>query len=503
MFNLLSHKKIKSTKIKFFLFFFILNFPVFIIAQEDLGKKYYESAITFMKAKNYPQAIDDLLSIIKNLPESPYADEALLELGKYYLEIEKNEKKAKEYFTMLKEKYVKTENGPAGYYYLGDINLVFGSTPEQLRDAYANFERVPLLFPHSKWVQPSLYKAGITLRLFGQPLNSIAILNQSIEKFPNTEFTELSKLELALSFLSLNKSTTALRILQEVLDNSPSPSIKNKAMDYLSYAYRYHFWKNSTSTPLYQSSKENFFPNIKLNDPKQIFLNLANKKICILDEGNNSIYETDLDGNILQIFKIDNLRSFFFNRKGELFLATKKFISTPEKETIQFSYIYELKTKFIKDIKDAAIDAEGNYYIIDGNIKGLFKFNNKAEEIDFPLHKTKESFKKILIDQRNRILLVADDKLFKIYNTDGELLYSIADYNGEKFKEIKDFTIDAFENIYILDSDSKTIYIYDNLLKPLAKFNIPENIAPVSIASGFEGELYLINKKTKSIFLFK
>jgi len=291
--------------------------------------------------------------------------------------------------------------------------------------------------------------------------------------------------------------------LQEVLDYSQNPSIKNKALDYLSYVYRYHFWKNASAAPLYQSSKDNFFSNINLNDPKQIFLNLNNKKFYVFDEGNNSIYETDLNGNVLQIFKINDLRSFFFNRKGELFLATKKFISTPEKETIQFSYIYELKTKYIKDIKDAAIDAEGNYYIIDGNIKGLFKFNNKAEEIDFPLHRTKENFKKILIDQRNRILLIADSKILKIYKTDGELLYSLSDYNGEKFQEIKDFAIDAFENIYILDSDLKAIYIFDNLLKPFAKFNIPENISPVAIAAGFQGELYLINKKTKSIFLFK
>lgn len=490
-------------KISVFIFFILFLNVIVSFNQEDLGKKYYESAMAYMQAGNFIQAIADLQSIVKSLPDSAYADEALLELGKYYMEQENDKKNAELYFSMLKEKYIKTENGPGGYYYLGKVGLFFGATQEELNNAYANFERIPLLFPKSKWTQQALYESGTTQRYLGQPLKASALLNQAIEKFPGTLYTDQAKLELAICYLQLNQPSIALRYVQQVIDHPMDPAVNAMAKNYFGFVYRYGFRDKIVPQPLFQLDTR-FNLTMKLKNPIQFFFENHKNNFYLLDEDQKNITIMNSTGKISDTKYEENPQFFFFNYKGDLFIANKKNISTPQGKQVSFAFTYELKTKFINSIKEAAVDSDGNYYIIDRDYKGLFKFNDKAEEIEFPLHKTNEKFKKIFIDKRERIFLLSDNnKTIKIHKITGELLTSFFSFHTTNFKDIKDFALDAYDNLYVFDKELNTMFVFDNLFNPLAQFTFPQDTDPVAFTVGNEGEIYIINKKIKTVQLFR
>ncbi len=469
-----------------------------VFSQDDLGRKYYESAMAYLRSGNYKQAIEDFEAIIKSLPDSAYADDALLELGKYYLERESNKEKAENYFSILKEKYVKTENGPAGYYYLGRTNLLLGATIEDLNNAYANFERIPILFPKSKWVQQSLHDAGLVQSYLGNYTKGIALLTQAIEKFPKTLYTDLAKLEISICYLNAGKISIALDYVQQVIDNPFDEDVRELAKDYLSFVFRLGFRNVTPGLNLYE--KDNSFSfSTNVRKPKQIIYRSDLKLFYVLDEESKSIISLDRNGKIKESKIADKPQSFFLDNKGKIYVVSKKNILTPDDRLLQFSFIYELKTKFIINMKEAASDSEGNYYIIDNTHKGVFKYDNQGNEIEFPLHRVNDRYKKIIIDKRDRLILSLEDRAILIYKKNAELLHRIDTFQGKNFKEICDMGYDKFGYFYILDKDLKAVFIYNTVFKEAAAYYFPENVEPIAFSVGEGGDLFIINKKTKSI----
>lgn len=468
------------------------------LSQEDLGKKYYESAMAYLETGNYKQAVEDLEAIIKSLPDSPYADDALLELGKYYLEKESNKEKAEKHFTLLKEKYVKTDNGPAGYYYLGRTNFILGATVEDFENAYANFERILVLFPKSKWVQQALYDAAVVKHYLGDDLMAIALLNQAIEKFPKTRHADLSKLELGLCYLSVDKANLGLNYVQQVIDNPYNEELKEIAKNYLAFVLRLGF---RSTRPIFNPYEKDssFSLQANIKEPKQIIYRSDLKTFYVFDDDSNSILLFDKSGKPKGSKKAEKLQSFFLDNKGNIYLVSKKSIINPENKALQFSFVYELKTKFIIDMKEAAVDSAGNYYIVDNRYKGIFKFDNGGNEIEFPLHRVDDRYKKILIDRRDRLILSLEDKAILIYKNNAKLLGRIDKFEGVSLKKISDMGFDDFGNFYVLDKDLKAVFIYNPMFKEIGKYYFSEGMEPMSFAIGEEGDLFIINKKNKMI----
>mgnify|MGYP005839054809 CR=1 FL=1 len=477
---------------------FVFIFMGICLSQEDLGKKYYESAMAYLETGNYNQAEEDFEAIIKSLPDSAYADDALLELGKYYLEKENNKEQAEKYFTLLKEKYVKTENGPAGYYYLGRANLILGATIEDFENAYSNFERILVLFPKSKWVQQALHDAAIVKHYLGNDLMAISLLNQAVEKFPKTPYTDLSKLELGLCYLNLDKANLGLYYIQQVINNPYNEELREIAKNYLAFVLRIGFRsKTPTFNPYEKNSSFSLLANIK--EPKQIIYRSDLKTFYVFDDDSNNIFIIDRSGKLKELKATEKLQSFFLDNKGDIYLVSKKNIINPANKALQFSFTYELKTKFINNMKEAAVDSAGNYYIVDNTYKGIFKFDNGGNEVKFPLHRVNERYKKILIDRRDRLILSLENKAILIYKNNAELLKRIDKFEGVSFKEIIDMGFDDFGNFYILDTDLKAVFIYNPMFKEIGKYYFSEGIKPINFAIGEEGDLYIINKKNKMI----
>src|SRR5262245_29108814 len=111
-------------------------FSGILLTADDPARGHYESAQMFMRDGKIQQALDDLNFIAKSFPKHELADDALLQLGLYYLDKEKDLNQALTYFQQVKDGYTETNSAPAAYYYLGLIHLSRRDSKD-LDEAYA------------------------------------------------------------------------------------------------------------------------------------------------------------------------------------------------------------------------------------------------------------------------------------------------------------------------------------------------------------------------------
>jgi hypothetical protein len=65
-------------------------------APSDLARQHLESGIQFYEQQRYNQALNDFQIIVTSMANTEFADDALLRIGRYYLDIEEDFGRAKD-----------------------------------------------------------------------------------------------------------------------------------------------------------------------------------------------------------------------------------------------------------------------------------------------------------------------------------------------------------------------------------------------------------------------
>ncbi len=96
-------------------------------------------------------------------------DDALLEIGRYRLEVDGDVDKARAAFDQVAKQFPQSDSAPGAYYYLGLMTLNRATSTAELDDAQAQFSRLMTLYPGSDtWVPKALQAQGLVLRKAGK-----------------------------------------------------------------------------------------------------------------------------------------------------------------------------------------------------------------------------------------------------------------------------------------------------------------------------------------------
>jgi len=89
----------------------------------DIARQHLESGLQFYNQERYKQALNDFQIIVTSMADTDYADDAMLHIGQYYLEVERDFDKAQQSFDALLQRYPTGDKAPGAYYYLGLVAL--------------------------------------------------------------------------------------------------------------------------------------------------------------------------------------------------------------------------------------------------------------------------------------------------------------------------------------------------------------------------------------------
>src|SRR5204863_211899 len=127
-----------------------------------------EDGRTYRREGKLKQALDNFQTIVSGFPNTSFVDDALLEIGRYYLEVDHDAAKARDAFEQVTKRFPQSDGAPGAYYYLGRLTMDKGGTAADLDDALAQFARVQRLYPRSEWVPRALYATALAHRKSGK-----------------------------------------------------------------------------------------------------------------------------------------------------------------------------------------------------------------------------------------------------------------------------------------------------------------------------------------------
>ena len=127
-------------------------------------------------------------------PGTSVADDAMLAIARYQLEVMHDAAAAQATAESLVKKFPASDSVPSAYVVAGQAQVARGLTPANVDSALASFERVPRLFPGSDGVAPALYASGDTLRRLGRCPEALERFGRWSIEYPRTTWASLARL---------------------------------------------------------------------------------------------------------------------------------------------------------------------------------------------------------------------------------------------------------------------------------------------------------------------
>ncbi len=440
---------------------FLHVFAALLLTADDPAKGHYESALFFLQSEKYQQALDDLNFIIKSFPKSTLADDALLQLGIYYLDREKQLDQALNHFQQIKDNYTDSNSAPAAYYYIGLIYLSRRNTND-LDEAFANFERVTRVFPSSAWVDKSLVGAGIALKLRGEYDKAYEEFSKVKVRFAGSPLAPRAQYEMGLSALNSESYIDAAYDLQQLINQFPDSEFSQPAREINTIIYRLHI-ASQTDKKLYlpDSTYSAILPELDnplgmaVDSKGYLYLSDKDKKLV-------SIY--DAGGKFVNSISMLSPHSIFIDDRDLVIIANETGINIAGKESATFVLQREEKNpEPLIEIRSAAVNLFGDFFLVSEKAPGILVYDSMRKPVPgSPFAKTDREFAKVVVNSRSQVYaLEKQRKQIFLFAPDGKVIYGIGPSGkGFLFDRIEDFAVDRTNHLYVLNKNPRGVLIF-------------------------------------------
>jgi len=207
-------------------------------ANEEVARRQLESGRAFARQGNYAEALKDFRAVAETFATTSFADDALLEIARYYLDVEGNAAQAAEAVDQILRMYSTSDSAPDAYVMSGRLALARSRQGDDLKAAIANFDRVIRLFPNSGAVARSLQLSGETFYYAGQLEDALANLGRVTAEYPAGQAAAEAYLTAGQVLVALGRPILALEELQQVRNRWPGTEAADRALARITLLHR-------------------------------------------------------------------------------------------------------------------------------------------------------------------------------------------------------------------------------------------------------------------------
>ncbi len=215
---------------------------------DDQARALLEDGRAYWAKKQYKQALENFNTIVTGFANTSSIDKALLEIGRYYLEVELDLPKARDAFENVARRYPQSEGAPGAYYYLGIMSLNAASSTAQLDEAVAQFTRLQRLYPRSEWVPRALHAAGIAHRKAGRLQDAVEAERRVALDHPTSDAAPAAQFQVGYCLALLGEPQAAMEEFQRVRNRYPDSSWAAVALERITALYRLYGGPRPTFT---------------------------------------------------------------------------------------------------------------------------------------------------------------------------------------------------------------------------------------------------------------
>ncbi len=174
-------------------------------------QRLYESGLAFEANQNYEQAMREFKLLLDQYPKSTFADDALLEIGRYYFN-QGDADQAKGFLDRVVSEYGQSDSSDNAYLLIGRIQLKSGN----IDDAYNTFFHLKGAFPESDVLDQDYFYLSVISSRRGQFKKALYFLSQIYTRFSESPVFLDSLFQAAYCYYRIGEPREALKMIAAI-----------------------------------------------------------------------------------------------------------------------------------------------------------------------------------------------------------------------------------------------------------------------------------------------
>jgi TolA-binding protein len=420
---------------------------------EEQARGLLDDGRTYRREGKSKQALDNFQTIVTGFPNTSLVDDALLEIGRYHMEVDRDPAKARETFEQVAQRFPQSDGAPGAYYYLGFMTLERAVTPAELDDALAQFTRVHRLYPRSEWVARALHASALAQRRAGKLPEAVEAARRASLEHPTNEAAPGAQFQVGLLLALQGQAHSAMEEFQQVRNRYPTSEWAGLARDRITALYRLFGGARPTFT---LDSAFAIGGGDVLKDVRAILMT-PTRSLYIASEKAHGVIPFDTQGKMGPSLSGEDLQSLTLSPGGEIVVTTARAIRVGPRDIRSFQIPGDKPgvNEPLEKLEAAVVTPGGAVLVTDGKRKKVFRFDAQSKYLGtFPDAKEREVVRLALDGEGALVLLDRELKTVDVLDEAGRKLRSIpARGTGYALVKPVDLAVDAFRNVYVADEE--------------------------------------------------
>ena len=473
---------------------------------EEFARRQYESGVSFLQNKRYTEAMKDFQAVVDSFPKTSIADAALLQIAMYQLDVAHSVASAQAANEKLLKEYPDGGAAPMAYVLAGRLAMTKGRAPSDVETALASFERVPRLFPGSEAVGAAGFYAGDALQLVRRNDEALERFRRVSMEYPRSMWAVRAMLAAAVSLVQTDRATRALDDLQRIRQRFPASPEAAEALNYNTIIYRLYV-RPPAQPPYTFSGRYVGNEAAKFKDVVGIDIDETGRVLLGHKQG-ISIF--DSRAALIKTVPVEEPSAFFVDERGRLAMVRKDVVITEgaEATTIVLPAAAGGKPRQVEEIPSIVMLSNGDRLIADRKGKMVLRFS--------PAGKFLRNFATGLNPERLAVnrwddvaMLDKDSKSVVVVDREGKPLAKIpAKGTGYELDNPIDVAFDPFGDLYVLDRGKPSVHVFSPKYRLLTTMTMPEKDPgafqkPQAFALDAAGRIYLFDDRSQRIQVYQ
>ena len=445
------------------------------------------------------QALDNFNIVVSSFPGSSSIGQALLEIGRYRMDVEGDAEKARASFEQV-AKLPQSDGAPGAYYYLGLLTLNRATTAADLDDALAQFTRVQNLYSKSEWVPKALQASGLVYRRAGKYADSVDANRRVALEYPISDAAPAAQFYIGHALALLGEPRQAMEEFQQVRNRYADSEWSARALDRITALYR-----------LYGSGKPTFAADPGfvagtgdvLKDVRALLM-APSGALWIASDKTKSAIPLDASGKAGPALAAEDLRSLSLNPRGELVIAARTAVRFGPKDVRTFAVPSDKPgiPESLEKILSAAVTPGGSVLVADEKRGKVYRYDAAYEYKGlFPDRDSKERYvSRMLVDGEGGIVFLdAKEKTVRVFDETGKLLRTLGPTG---LRKPADVAVDPFRNTYVADEEAGVL-VFNAQGQLLTTVTGPELKRAKAIALDATGAVLVYDDRVEKVLRYK
>jgi TolA-binding protein len=480
----------------------LVALPARIVGQDtDIqARRLLDDGRAYRAAGKLKQALDNFNIVVSSFPGSTSIGQALLEIGRYRMDVENDADKARASFDQVAKQYPTSDAAPGAYYYLGLLSLNRATTAGDLDDALAQFTRVQNLYSKSEWVPKALQASGLVYRRAGKYAEAVDANRRVALEYPSSDAAPAAQFYIGHGLALVGDPRQAMEEFQQVRNRYADSEWSARALDRITALYR-----------LYGSGKPTFAADPGfvagtgdvLKDVRALLM-APSGALWIASDKTKSAIPLDASGKAGPALAAEDLRALSLNPRGEVVIASRTAVRFGPKDVRTFAVPSDKPgiPESLERILSATVTPGGSVLVADEKRGKVYRYDAAYEYKGFfPDRDSKERYvSRMLVDGEGGIVFLdSKEKTVRVFDETGKLLRTLGPIG---LRKPVDVAVDPLRNTYVADEEAGVL-VFNAQGQLLITLTGPELKRAKAIALDATGAVLVYDDRAEKVLRYK